>query len=850
MIKNIDKVEIVGFSQYHLYNFAYTPGFSNSVGQVVAEFFNESGEYVYPEMDNSYVSIKINEKSIGLFTVVATEKQKSGNYKVMRVTFYDRSIELDRTFIALRGYLGYDTPSWQSLPPKEREAISNVALHSNRILWIGESDTNCEENLMDAMDGTDPCNPCSDKSDEPNYHKLSCDKYYECNERIYKYSFAELLSKISSMGIGYSGNVDIDNNFKFEYSGTVRDVLNNVCAEIGMTFIYEPYSHSIVFVDMSSGIDINLKTLESNENKCKILDSFEKISREGLQEGFGVSSFKRGCEEKSYGCGSGTCKKLKLHCLTLKDILSKPAHFAEVEGDLGIGDNTIRGFKILEFASGVSYRIGQDFRDLMIWHYLYKIKNGEDLDDFKGKKLWGINGMEIVDVFHSQSETSLEKYKVLSRIKAGEFAKEKSIANKGTYWFLAKIDTQHHQKVIDFEASVSQNFLGKWWYRAYKEHWKGLSYSFMAPDGSPTYYDYNDPISLPFADMIYEAYGNLQASPLFEKDGNDTNNISIDGKARDTFVLMERSGASWFPTEELEENQSKKINESISRFLFKEEPIANDMDFSDIDPNWGQSNSEYRLFCVEEASKDNFQIDLEILDDDSVKHPADQANENIRVEACGKLTSYGIVDARTIRYKMKVAGAEINIWMPSQSNSLEDPSSQVGSDGYIVLVDRSGADSTYQIPKAELFEYSQLPSSNLATKLDFNIFDANENDLKLLAKEGNVCILDKDKIKNLMKPIAGSMRYIQPLREEKRFTLEGLPVDNYSPIDGLTSLDINSSSSGFTTTISFSNVEAFRETPEMMLKKLRFQKVQNSRENRMPSGNFNITNSNDLPEQT
>lgn len=845
-IREIENIVIPGYSQYALYAFDYTPGFADSPGVVEAEFLNHTG--VYPSTNvyvHSYFPIYVRSQAgtqmtLGQFTLVSSEVQETGKYKSLRVKFMDKSVELDRYLVALRGQVGYDTTAYNALPAKEKSRVIGAVGSGGRVIWVGTSANECKENILGAQSGVDPCDPCPEKLTDPMLRQLDCEKYYLHNKRIYRYTFSEFLAAASSaMGISMS-SVAASSTLKFEYVGTVREVLSNICAELGLAFFYDPSINQVVFIDVKVGININVKTIESEANKCKILDKSVRRSRENTKDVWGVAGFSRESEERRYGCGLNSCKKLRMAPFTLTDILEEPGHFKE--------DSGLPGFKRLEFYSTLHHRLGKEFRDLFVWLQEYKFKIPSNVEERVDEKLYKLNGMTIKKVFHPASEDFKSKfmyYLLMANITSKNFDSiVENAEKKKTYFFLAEIDETYEQKISNFEMSIAQNFLGRYWIRYYKENWAGLSYQTISPDGSIQYYDFKQPINLPFADMIYEAYGTLKGSPLLDRDGFD--NIASGGPGnmvtRDTFFLMDRPASFW-PVS-FEDETLKNVEKNVRDYLFKEFSAPTDLTnkfkdylgIEDYDPN------TYRLYKVDYSAED-LKFDLDISDGD--RHPAEEDNVTINTNACNKYTSYGLRDADSRKFDIKMGDLSLSLYMPVQSYVRTGDHS-----GYIILVERGGIDATYVIPKAEVFASGAIPSSSSASLgIELNYYNASESDLTLLARSTGeaYCDMNLSGISNLLNTVKGNLSHFVRPTEERSYTIEGFPVDFYTPRDGLKSFSVTAGSNGLKTSLTFSNSSPFKLSIDSVLKRIQHTRLATLNKP-FPSGTWNKTNLNDLPE--
>ncbi len=850
-VKNIDQVDIPGFGGYSLYSFDYSPGFADSYGTIDVEFINKTGEYDEESLSDSLedltffpITIKTGNgvtNSFGRFIIISYEIVKNGDFKILKVKFADESIQLNRFLVALRGQVGYDSVALGDMYEKEQDRILSETESSDnalfdRVIWVGTSDEACKEDILDELN-QDPCDPCEALVNNDIVNKISCDDYYLNRRRRYNYSFSELLTALNSSGIGLTFSIEGSfEDYKFEYLGNAREVLNNICSELGLTFFYKPSSgtSSIKIIDIRAGISINLKNAYSIDNRKKVISDSNKKSREGSKDVFGAASFVRDSEEKKYGCALNSCQKLRMKPFTIQDLFgNSSAHFSEDD----LLKNEPRLQRMFEFYCTLTGRVGPEFRDMFLWHHGYDFTTARKLETSGlNKTLKALNGMTIKKVFWSEANDlkSQMLYNLIRSLLTGkdfDAAKDFTLSNR-TYFFLAKVDPTKNSKIHNVEGNICNSFFGKYWIRRFKQYWGGIGYNAISPDGdSVRYVDFRSPISLPFADIVLEATGSLENSPLLERDPNGFGDSIAEGdtpdtlRARDTFYLMERT-PKFYPTG-LSEPILASIQKNVAEYSFKEISIPTDLNnhleglgINDYTPE------TYKVFMVNELGDQANLIGLTIS---FSSNPDEQDNVAIPVGACNTYTSYGLDDNNTVSFSIKFKDSVFDLMMPVQSHCILD--GDQAHDGYTIIIERSGNDTSVVIPKTEIFSYGTHAASNNLS-IEFNSYNATTNDLRYLTKtqDASYCQLDKDGVKALLDDLSSLLNYSQGASEEVSLKIEGVPYDFYNVSDGLKSISISIGSSGLSTNISFSDVFPFRLSPDNFLKKLRYQHLKQVQE--------------------
>jgi hypothetical protein len=783
-IEAITSISIPGF-QAKLYSFSYSAGFADAPGSVDAEFI---GETIVDEVDlteNYFCKIEGISGSYGFFTPVSYEINEMPSYSLLKVRFLDKSMELDKYFVAVRGQIGYDPIALAEMSEDERNTVHGVSPISPKIIWIGDGKSDCEEFIQGQIDAYDPCDPNA----EPIF-LFNCRDHYLKNKRTYKYTLNDFISAVKKFGIDISG-VGGDIAMKFDHSGTIRQVLNAICSDLGMTFCYNPVTSGIKLIDLKSGIKINAGLFG-----CDIMEYSRKSSKENAKDVFGTAFFQRDSEDRKYSTSGTYCQKLLLSCFTVDDLFDAPPYF-----------DTLDKF---EAACVLTGQIGRKFRDVFFLYNHYGCWTPQHFEGTIGKKFSALNGMTVTKVFHSGSGNTTDRatYETLKKTVFGE-----DVDGGGShFFFLAKTNETYNELMGSLESTLCNNFLGQYWVRSFSENFKSLDYNYIAPDGNVQYYDKRSPISLPFADITNSVVTRLKDCPL----------LSVDEENRTTesFLLLTKP-APFIVWPSLEDERvAKVINDCCEKYYFKEVPWP-----SGFESSMGGSPPEYKIFVMPilniEEGKNPFtyeRIDIE--------HPEEKENVNITKQTCGKLTSYGLTDGGCTEMFFNFPAGKLRIACPVQATKDE------GRHGYTVLAQMDGGETPSSIiPKLEVFHAQPVPNNEESVSIEFNPYNATSNDLNLLLKiqqehEGNpvspFCGLDADQIEALLQSVSPLLNYSVGISHEETYKLKGVPSIVPSPLDGLKSLSISVGSSGITSSITYSTTLPIPKGVDYFLKKLRY----------------------------
>lgn len=792
-IETISSITIPGF-QAKLYSFSYSAGFAGSPGSVDAEFIAKT---IVDEVDlksNSFCKISGISGSYGMFTPVSYEISQMPQYSLLKVRFLDQSMELDRYFVAVRGQVGYDSIALAGMSGDERQTIHGVSPISPRIIWVGDGTSDCEEFIQDQVDSYDPCDPNA----EPLF-LLNCRDHYLKNKRTYKYTLNDFIVAVySKAGITISG-AGTDVQMKFEHSGTIRQVLNSICSDLGMTFCYNPVTSGIKLIDLKSGIKINAGSFG-----CEIMEVSKKFSREESRDVFGAAIFQRESEDRKYYKSGTPCQKLLLQCFTLDDLFASAPYF-----------DLLQKFQMACVLTG---QIGRRFRDVFILYFDYKCWTANHFEAQINKQMTALNGMTVKRVFHYTSGNSKDRaiFETLRKTVFGEDTEE----GANHFFFLAETNEILNENINSLETSLCNNFLGQYWVRSFSENFKGLNYNYIAPDNNVTYYDKRSPISLPFADISNSVVTKLKDCPLLA--------VDEENKTKDSFLLLTKQ-APFIVWPSLEDERvMKAINNCCEKYYFKEIPWPTGIDTAIGEADGllkGVSPPKYKIFAMPLININEGDQPFK-YSRVNVEHPEEKENVNIAKEACGKLTSYGLTDGGCSEMIFDFPGGKMRIVCPVQATMEEE------IHGYTILTQMDGEENPSSIiPKLEVFSSNPVPNHPESVSIEFNPYNATSNDLKLLQKVQQdhedspvspFCSLDAEQIESLLNSISPLLNYNIGVSSEETYRLKGVPSIVPSPLNGLKSLSISIGSSGITSSITYSTTLPVPQRADDFLKKLRY----------------------------
>lgn len=236
-----------------IYSTSCEIGFSSSPTTISINAVSESGFYknVFPSVNSNIFDISINDKTFSGMHLVGVERTKNENSNLLLLSFSDSSIYWDKIFVGLLNRHGN--------------------LYSQTTRASGEFNIRCVSCTDGSMVDVDnfayryidsiPVNSgCYFKktSDGGGYIILGKESFPESNCEIPKvdYNFTELCNAMTQFGISHELSIfDINRNYRQEYAGSLREVLNNWASDFGFEFYLD--GRTIKGIDLRKPIDIS-----------------------------------------------------------------------------------------------------------------------------------------------------------------------------------------------------------------------------------------------------------------------------------------------------------------------------------------------------------------------------------------------------------------------------------------------------------------------------------------------------------------------------------------------------------------------------------------------------------------
>jgi hypothetical protein len=761
------------------------------------------------------------------YIVSSSVRNSVSSGRTKELTLVDTSIILDKHWVGLKGKDGPPQASLLSsniglvgrnqnasidfgvLSPINTSSTGSRNITSTPPITIFENEGDFPDNLILVGDAIDPCkdfdsdNPideCNPCFQEP-VSKLDCFNRRSIDILDVDYTFSQLITAASAkQGISFDSTFASAVNYRAQYKGTLREVLNNWCQDYGYSFYWE--DGKVKFINLSNGIPIRDEAIRLE--KCKIEDFSETQSIEGNSKTINIAYFGKAGEAPTYDCSKSNSSSSSNSQGSESRILLSPLSIDNLSAGNTALMSRYKNPGILKVMATAAY-YSKDLRDMICYSLLLGFTDPSKVT--LGQK--HLMGWDIKAICHENSDDSdvSPDYKVdgAKRLynsllgtrnpKSAVFPADKIEQMKinGAYFLIVE---QIGTKAYEFELNVAKNFCGKYWAASTN---RTDNVSFESPDGSA------------------KAYPNLRNKNLFILPDVDIRHPYIKGanieiirqsnyRPTQDFIVLDRP-QMWEPSPD---------SDTIEKFLSEVLKVK----FEDITSQVGalKLKKDHKVYLVYSYDSSNLSAPIS-----SGGHPADRILNESSFDGGATL---GIKNNQCdiIQFSIKVALAKgravenkVSIYMP------------VMDGGYLIKRNYSG--TTFKagplrtiIPKLEIIVTDDNNNSNDDHCVSYNVNSQNitDNNLSRLKRTGFNCHIDKAKVYTYAKSILADINQnIPKIKITKNYTILGLPKTKFTPEDGLTSFSIRLDQGGTRTSLSFSNMFPVGESSNFKEQKLR-----------------------------
>ena len=520
---NIDANTVVGKKMFggYVYSLDCEFGGANARSSLTLNVVSETGQYSRPNLSHELQSISIGNGVSFKGKLVSYNKDLSPGKSVLKVTYKDGSDILDKYYVGLY-----------------KRHSDSVSSKLTNLIIVGKEYHPCDKNLDSSVSEKedlqiDWCDPCPFYPE--NKYKETCSNGAQLQIQEVKYTFNELLDKIAGI-LNISNKPASQDFFAFpkDYSGSLRQVLEQWCNDFGFTFYWDWRTDSLNFVDLKSAkqLSVDQFILKQNISSYSAGESIEDTYSRGV-----ISYYAREAKEQRYSCGDD--RTVGLIPFFISDLYN-----SDVKVDSSLSSTSIGAAKsskskkidavfleAKELSVGLSY-YSKDMREAFWLNNYYGITGPEKASE---KIANAVNGKQICSSFYESGSgpkdltdnqkqqdeqntlVELGDMKILAVIAPGpdgspwntadwnavlnslqEDKKKKILdgvdGNRSDYYFIvAKCNLEKLRRQYELDASLAEEFMGRFWYRRYTpivgggdENYRNVSVE--TADGSASFY--------------------------------------------------------------------------------------------------------------------------------------------------------------------------------------------------------------------------------------------------------------------------------------------------------------------------------------------------------------------------
>ena len=667
-IIEIEKDSVLGRKMFggYVYNLSCSVGGPESPSSLTIRIVSEDGNYSDPKISASSggsESIKISSNLTFKGKLVSYTKNITPELSTLELKYIDNSFELDRWYVGLHNRHGIN---------RKREdydlygSPSKAGQISKYLIIVGKEYHPCDTDFDSTVNGKedqikiDWCDPCPFAP--PDKYGLSCSQDPNLDMQVYevKYTFNELLDKISTTGVIKIKNRPDEEDFKKnpkEYAGSLRIVLQSWCSDFGFTFYWDFETNELIFLDLKSPIDLNL------EEKYKDLSDYsETVSCEETNSRGVISYYEREGSKESYTCEDD--RILTLYPLYASDIISDAKDSAGLIAVIKNAQDTVdeEYLESHEMSVALSY-YSSALREIFWFYNHYKILDMEaavesilpipvegalDEEEEKPYSIWTggsldstitkkkedkilkeLGNMKILDVIGPAgspdgvntdgwstilSQMGDERSKIIK-----EEGKKQGEASK-YYFLVVENSLDDLTSKFDQDANIANNFMGKFWYRVYSPIIAGgddnsPDISIQAPDASAEFLEAGSGVvGHPLAGFGHKpgSYLNQLLDEVKNDESKETSKFTVEEesgevqkeyKIKKNLIVAERD-AKWFPHSGDTEYYQDSVDYLTNNFGMwlvgqdgRPDALMRLSKFKDVAKN----NKNIRIYCVREA---------------------------------------------------------------------------------------------------------------------------------------------------------------------------------------------------------------------------------------------------------
>lgn len=780
-------------------------GGGSSPSTLTISYLTDNIDYTPSNLREYYVTIG----SFFVFKgyIVSFSKTESAAGNTTKVTLIDTSIVLDNIFVGLRGKHGPPQAPLTSASSNQRnqtvdllqlsptviqdsstvKKISNLSIFETKgvfpqenFIFIGDAIDPCKDVNSSSLD---ECDPCEAVVEGMTQRRLECEKNRSFEILDVDYKFSDLIDAASLKGINFSDTFFAATNYRAQYTGTLREVLNNWCRDFGYTFYW--YRNTVYFINLQAGLDIDENYIESRfSNTCTVEEKVLTRSIEGNTKNINIAYFGKAGEIKEYNCDKSESGQ---------EVSTQPITMEPISLEL-LMDNNNKLLGSAVYKSKTHFRriisagnYSKELRDIYCWKELYEYSDPTQVKI----GTHSIMGWKIKAVCHNNTTSdqvngydpslcrSLYNGLLTASPDKGAFFTEENVRKlreAGAYFVIAE---DMGQKAYDFERVVAKSFCGRYWIHSTNT----ADAEVIHPDGQVSIIKGlygNVSYMLPDLNMTHP-YIRSSKNKLLQK-------LRKAKRQEDTLVVVLDRPNNWNPDENAPNIQD--FIESVNKCKIEE------IEYSDNFAGLEQGDKLFLVYSFGDRPLPNFEV--------SSESNVINTNEN----AVDNESDLGIKNRQTYRINFTLRKPnqtserveKLQVFMPSEQNyhiKLR-PNKSNYSTGPIKAI----------IPKLEVIvTENNLVSNSNYIGVNVNYQNITDADINKLSRDNYHCYVDKDKVITYAEAIINDLSNDLPLiKKNVDYTILGLPYYEITPSDGLVSFSVKLDSGGTRTSLSFSNI--------------------------------------------
>ncbi len=714
------------------------------------------------------------------YPVFFSKRKSVSSGETSELTLVDTSIILDKYWVGLKGKYGGGQPDLRKGTGPERRLkpsanynvlnsvdktksdpnLNDLIVYETKgdfsdLILVGSYIDPCKDLASDTM--TDMCDPCTAEQAA----NVDCAKSRNFEILDVDYTFSELIDAAKSKNVKFYGNISAPTDYRAQYTGSLRSVLDSWCKDFGYSFYWE--NEGVNFINLKVGINISNIDLETSSN-CTIEEYTISESIQDTKKIVNIAYFGKKGEIKNYTCNSGggggnsdtTSTELAVG-LNIEDLWKGNT-------TLNTAYSNLDTFRKIIHASNLT----ENIRNCIVWKYRYGIEGPSAVKAIK----YPLMAWTVKAVLHSTTGSDQVSSGIsFAACRAAYNAYIRSLKeidipadDLGYYLVIVK---QGENKFYEFEREiVSKKFTGRY---AFALTTNNEGKQFASEEGIVT-------TSIPDLNVNHFLIKNSDFEIIdatktkFKVIGNiafGEGKEEIKRGYNPSIVCVEKE-PSWTPSENtLEESKDVSIITELEREQFQ-------VFFKGLDDS-------YKIFRI--ASTSNGTVNYTNITSDANTVFYTQRVQSIRNVTIAEEINHSFVInfpfTASRRFQVTTTG---NKFTPGPILSL--------------------------VPKLEIVNANaQIRPNEDYVAVEVNHQNITDNNLSRITKGISSCYVDKGKIYEYGNSIIKNLNTSLSLKKiTKTYSILGLPDKKYTFSDGLTSFSLRLDPSGTKTSLSFSNM--------------------------------------------